>query len=99
VTGAFDFSKMDTEGPYKVGMRRIHITDKQIEASIFYPIDKSTKSNCTLWFPNATKTIQGMKRVFGHMFGIPYFPDFILRPYTKVKIPVIENGDISIRFS
>ena len=37
--GAFNFSKMDTKGPYKVGTRRIRITDKRLEATVFYPID------------------------------------------------------------
>ena len=60
-TGAFDFSKMDTEGPYKVGVRRIKITEKKLEAAVFYPVDKSTDGPRALWFEDAEKTIAGMQ--------------------------------------
>ena len=83
--GAFDFSKMETEGPYKVGMRRFKITDKGLEATAFYPMDEEEKCcKYAQWFDNPERTIASMKNVFGPMFGVPYFPDFILRPYTHV---------------
>ena len=62
-------------------------------------MEKTGETGSTLWFKDAQKTIVGMKRVFGPMFGIPYFPDFILRPYTLVEIPVSEDGDICTRFA
>ena len=90
--GAFDFSKMETEGPYKVGIRRIKITDKRLEAAVFYPIDQTETGDRALWFNDAAKTIASMKAVFGPMFGVPYFPDFILRPYTLVKMHALVDS-------
>ena len=91
LVGAFDFSKMETDGTFKkVGIRRIKITDKGLEAAVFYPMDESENSQeRALWFADAKRTISSMKRVFGPMFGVPYFPDFILRPYTRVKTHAI----------
>lgn len=33
------------------------------------------------------------------MFGIPYFPQFLLRPYTLVKTHAIEDADLCDRFA
>ena len=33
------------------------------------------------------------------MFGVPYFPDFILRPYTRVKTHAYVDGEIAERFA
>ena len=60
-TGAFDFSKMDTDGPYKVGVRRIKITQKMLEAAVFYPVDRTDDGEAALWFEDARKTIEGMQ--------------------------------------
>ena len=41
--GACNFDKMESAGdssPYHVGIRRVKLTDKELEASIFYPVDK-----------------------------------------------------------
>jgi len=54
--GAQDFSKInsnsDGKSPFAVGVRHIKITDKKLEASIFYPIDKEKARNDAYWFQN-----------------------------------------------
>ena len=90
---------MKTDGPYKVGVRRIKITEKQLEAAVFYPVDQSTTGERDLWWQNPEKTIKGMQDVFAPMFGIPFFPDFLLRPNTIVKTHALVAVEICERFS
>ena len=51
---------MKTEGPYKVGIRRIKITDKKLEAAVFYPMNQTETGERALWWEDAQKTIKGM---------------------------------------
>ena len=55
-SGCQDFYRIDSAGdhsPYAVGKRTIKITDKGIEASVFYPVDKSDSlTNDASWFEN-----------------------------------------------
>ena len=78
---------MDTSGPYKVGVKQIRITERRLQASVYYPVDKDTKGVPALWWPDAQKTLAGMKSVFSQMFNLPVFPDFLVTPNLLVEIP------------
>ena len=51
------------------------------------------------WFEDSARTIQSFKNVFGPMFEIPYIPEFLLRCYTCITIPMIKNGNLCKRFA
>lgn len=38
--GATDFSSLQFDGPYKVGVRYFHLRTMDTETMVFYPIDK-----------------------------------------------------------
>ena len=40
-----------------------------------------------------------MKKVFGPMYQIPYIPDFLLRTYTRIVVPMISKGPLCKRFA
>ena len=54
LVGAMDFCRIDSatdSSLYKVGVRHIKITDKQLEASVYYPMDRNAECPYTaLWF-------------------------------------------------
>ena len=72
VQGAVDLCRLDSAGkhyPYAVGVRHLYLTDKRLEASVYYPIDKSSEHQFTaLWYENPERTMKAMKEVFGPMF-------------------------------
>lgn len=95
--GAGDFCRIQTATDkhlFSVGVRHIVITDKHLEASVFYPMDKdfSDGNYDATWFKDPERTITSMKNVFGPMFGIPYIPGFLLRAYTRIIVPMKLNG-------
>ena len=54
--GAQDFfriySHSDGKSPFAVGVRNFKITEKKLEASVFYPVDKEKARNNAGWFRN-----------------------------------------------
>lgn len=96
-------TKLDSTGkhyPYAVGVRHLHLTDKKLEASVYYPIDKSSDHPYTaLWYENPTRTMKAMKEVFGPMFQLKWMPEFILRTFTRIVVPATTNATISSRFA
>ena len=103
--GCNDFTVIESakEGvaPYHVGMKKVKITDRQLEVSVFYPIDKlkGPVEYVAMWFDNPERTIAMMKHVWGAERGVHWIPGFILRTLTQIRIPVIANGRLSERFS
>ena len=82
-----------------VTMKHIKITEKRLEASVYYPMDRQTQDFTARWFEDQDRTIMSMKKVFGPMFEIPYIPDFLLRTYTRIIVPMITKGNLCKRFA
>ena len=86
--GCNDFTLIESakEGvaPYHVGVKKVRVTDKQIQASVYYPIDKTNKKVefNSVWLENPNRTVKMMKYVFGESRGVSWIPDFILRTMT-----------------
>ena len=43
--------------------------------------------------------MDAMLKLFEPMFNICWIPRFILRSYTKIRIPVTQNGEIAAKFA
>ena len=104
--GAIDFCRVwhpSENSPYAVGLRTTKLTDKKLEASVFYPVDKASvadKPFTALWYSDTDRTMKSFSKSLAAMFGLPIpFPDFLLRSYTNVKIPAYADADISSRFT
>lgn len=104
--GAIDFCRVwhpSDNSPYAVGLHTTKLTNKQLEASIFYPVDKASvadKPFTALWYPDAERTIRSFSKSMAAMFSLPVpIPDFLLRSYTNVKIPAYVDADLSSRFA
>ena len=83
-----------------MGVRNIQITEKQLEASVYYPMDRNSPSVYDAkWFNDQDRSIKAMKKVFGPMFGIPYIPSFLLRAYTRIIVPIVTDGKLCDRFA
>jgi len=103
--GAADFCRLwhpSDQSPYAVGTRDTKLTDKQLEATVFYPVDKASvadKPYTALWYSNADRTIESFSKSIASMVDLPMpIPNFLLRSYTNVKIPAYVNAELSSRF-
>ena len=90
--GVQDFSQIATNqassnAPFSVGVRHMKATEKQLETSVFYPIDHKDRGEDAYWFRDPERTMDAMIAVFGPLFGLPWIPRFVLRSYTTIKIP------------
>ena len=101
--GCQDFLKIDSANdtsPYAVGKRNIKITDKGLEASVFYPLDKSDSLEYdALWLENPELTLRNLKADFGRKFKLSWIPSNLLKSMTMVKIPATMNMAIAQRFA
>ena len=104
LVGATDFCRIKSatdKSLYSVGTRYIQITDKRLEAQVYYPMDRVAPQEeyTAQWFRDPERTINAMKNVFGPMFEIPYIPDFLLRTYTRIKVPMFKDRNLCERFA
>ena len=101
LTGAFDFTKLDTEGPYTVGVKRVRLTDRNLEASVFYPSNEPfEEEDWVEWIPGDENTlIDAFQRVFKYVFKTNIYPKFLVRPFTRVKFPASDSISLAKEFS
>lgn len=106
--GCQDFTRIESaqpkNAPYHVGVKRTKITDKNLQVSIFYPMDRdSTGGNkfTARWFESdPDHLIKMFKHVYSAEFSIiKYFPNFTLRGMTNILLPATKDGRLSRRFS
>jgi len=63
--GAGNFSKLQQDGPYKVGVRYFHTRTKDLETMCFYPIDndeyeRKKHTHNANWMPRPNEIVKGM---------------------------------------
>ena len=98
---------MGADHPYMVGVKYATLTDKKLEASIFYPIDKTTEvewsnrkklNKKALWTEDELRTYRTYGKALKEaMLGFEP-PECIVRFYATRKLPALENADIARRF-
>ena len=87
--GSFDFLRLwhpSDASPFAVGVRETRLTEKKLEATIYYPVDKESvagKPFTVLWFTDPDRTIRSFKRVFSDMLKFTV-PEFFCRIFTNV---------------
>ena len=83
-----------------MGVRYCKIGEKNLETSVFYPIDKvDGEQASTPWWPNQERAMRAFGSVFGQLFNIPWIPDFILLSFVSIKMPCLLDGELANRFS
>ena len=81
--------------PYAVGLRRIQITGKKLEASIVYPIDKTPDVYFDAkWLDRPETTMNYLNEVIGAKVSMSW-PRFLLRSFTNISIPAQMNGQLA----
>ena len=112
--GASDFSLLESqnaEHPYAVGVKYVTLTDKQLEASIFYPVDKtfvdcddvmadSRMLNMALWTEDEYETMAGefSKSLSKTFFKVDQAPKAILRFIATRRLPAVIEAELADRF-
>lgn len=103
--GCLDFTLIDSAkakvAPYHVGIKKTKITAKNIQVSIFYPMDKGDAASneyTAMWFDDPDRTAQKLKHAFGVEYFLNLFPNSLLRTMTTFKLPATKDGRLSERF-
>lgn len=105
--GAQDFCRVESPGPntpYEVGIRHIRIGEKQLEATVMYPMDEADvkgKSYTAKWYEDSVRMMKSYKRTLCNMqtITLPFVPEFLLRAFTNIMLPAYLNGDLCEKFA
>ena len=100
--GATDFSALQFDGPYKVGVRYFHTRTADTETMVFYPIDddeyeSKLETHNTFWLRHPEKWIAAQQFIFRKFLAWPV-PKCILRQFKQVKLDCVLDATLSRDF-
>ena len=105
--GTSNFSKLNINGPYEVGVRYFTTKTKGTRVMVFYPVDKSDQYEMRLndkdtsnqkWLndvPEAGQEAEGLKRMLQAKFKLPFFPQGFVTPWTNVRMDTLLDGELA----